>query len=152
MIKNFKFLFLTILLSLVITGCNPFASKPVIPPSPTPIPPTPTPMETQLPESERPIVTLTPDSKLQKVNIKITNLPDDVKEIDMELIYLTGDTERGQISTYYVNKAKNEVLLGTCSSGTCVYDKDISNGTLTLTYVTDGNRVLLRYPFDPKLD
>ena len=148
--RNVAKILITGSLILLLTGCGLTSAKNNKgTTSPTPIPPTPTPAETQLPEAERPVVTLTPDTKMQKVNVKITNLPKDVEEADMELVYFAGETERGQITTYYVKKAKNEILLGTCSSGTCSYDKDISNGSLTLTYTTKGKDVLLRYPFNP---
>lgn len=138
-----------VLTSVMLVGCGKksnIVSTPAARPTQAP---TPTPAETQLPESERPVVTMKPDVKMQTVNLKITNLPDDVKDVDYELVYLSSQVEKGQIGTYYVSKAKNDITLGTCSSGKCVYDQGITTGTLTITYETNGQEVLLRYPFTP---
>ncbi len=139
---------LVMIFSLTLVSCR----RNQAPAEPTPRPtqgPTPTPAETQLPEGERPIVEMTPDAKVQKVSLKITNLPDDVKDVDYELTYFSAGIEKGSIGTYYVNRARNEITLGSCSSGVCNYDQDITHGTLQITYVTNGQKILLRYPFTP---
>ncbi len=136
-----------LLVSVMLVGCG---KKTQEAPTPTPRPtvaPTPTPAETMIPEAERPIVKLTADAKKQKVVLVITNLPKDVKDVDYELVYLSEGSEKGSIGTYYVDKKKKEIVLGSCSSGVCNYDKDIAGGTLTIMYKTNGNDVLLRYPY-----
>ncbi len=136
-----------LLLSTVLVGCGKKTAE-VATPSPRPtVAPTPTPAETPLPEGERPVVKLSADAKKQKVTLVITNLPKDVKDVDYELVYLSEGSEKGSIGTYYVDKKKKEIVLGSCSSGVCNYDKDIAGGTLTIMYTTESKDILLRYPY-----
>ena len=133
--------------AFLLSGCSWF-KKPVTSDQQqvTQLSPTPTPPETQLPPGERPIITMKPDAKIQNIELKITNLPADVTTVDYELVYDTGDLQRGVIGTYYVTKGKATILLGSCSSGTCKYDKNVANGQLTIKYKTNGQRILLREP------
>ena len=107
---------------------------------------TPTPAETQLPPDQRPVITMKPDAKIQNVELTITKLPSDVATVDYELVYNAGDLQRGVIGTYTVSKGKATLLLGSCSSGVCKYDKNVSGGQLTIKYRTNGQRILLREP------
>jgi hypothetical protein len=112
--------------------------------TPTPAAPTPTPPETQLPPGERPIITLTPNEDATEVMLTIENLPESVKTVDYELVYLASGLERGVIGTYTVSKGEAKILLGSCSSGVCKYDKGVTGGTLTIRYAVEGKKILLR--------
>lgn len=130
---------------LLLSGCslNPAPATP----TPTPIPqPTPTPPETQLPPEERPIITLTPNKAVTEVTLTIKNLPATVTTVDYELVYTSAGLQRGVIGTYTVSKGKATLLLGSCSSGVCKYDKDITGGMLTIKYRVNGQLILLREP------
>lgn len=91
----------------------------------------------QLTESERPEVTLTarPDGK--ELTLKIENLKN-IKTVEYELTYLTEGVQRGVIGTVQVEVGENsltrDLLLGTCSRGVCRYDKNVTGGTLTVTF------------------
>jgi len=106
--------------------------------------PTPTPPETQLPPGERPIIRLTPNSQMTEVEIEITKLPDDVNTIDYELAYKTQGLNQGFIGIYKVSDGPVTRTLGSCSSGVCKYDKDITDMVLTIKYRSKGQRILLR--------
>jgi hypothetical protein len=125
------------------SGCLPKKT----PPTPPPAAPTPTPPETQLPSEERPIITITPNEDVTEATLTITNLPESVKTVSYELVYTSAGLERGVIGTYTVSKGEATLLLGSCSSGVCKYDKDITGGTLTIRYRVDGQKILLREPF-----
>lgn len=86
-------------------------------------------------------LSLKPDKKA--IIMKIAKL-DGIKSIDYELDYNalvtdegeTNDVPRGVLSTIDVNpddsELEKEILLGTCSSGTCKYDKVTSDIKLIL--------------------
>jgi len=126
----------------LLTGCGK-EKEPESPPSPSP---TPTPAETQLSPEDRPVINLKPDTKVHNVLLTIGNLPETVKTVDYELVYTSKGLQRGVIGTYFVSKGKANLLLGSCSSGVCKYDKEISDGQLTIKYRVDGQRILLREP------
>ena len=106
--------------------------------------PTPTPPETQLPPGERPDIRLTPNEQMTEVEIEITNLADDVTSIDYELAYKTQGLNQGFIGVYKVGDGPVSRTLGSCSSGVCKYDKDITEMVLTIKYRSKGQRILLR--------
>lgn len=106
--------------------------------------PTPTPAETQLSPEERPIIRLTPNTQMTEVEIEITKLPDDVTTIDYELAYRTKGLNQGFIGTYTVGDGPVIRTLGTCSSGVCRYDADVTDLVLTIKYKSKGQRILLR--------
>lgn len=91
----------------------------------------------QLPEDDRPVVSLTsrPDGK--ELILTIENIQN-IRIIEYELVYLTGDVQRGVIGSISVSGGEDEVsrdlLLGTCSRGVCRYDENVTGGTLTITF------------------
>lgn len=143
-----KYFSVVVLSAFLLSGCFSKGTKPK-PVAQAPIPtkiPTPTPQETQLNPEERPDISLLPDDDLHNVQLKITKLPADVTTVDYELVYVSDDLPRGVIGTYSVSKGVANLLLGSCSSGICKYDKNITDGQLTIKYRTNGKRVLLREP------
>lgn len=140
-----KFILPILILSAVLlSGCSWFNKQPVKDNNEQVVQPTPTPPETQLPPEERPVITMTPDEKVQNIKLEITNLPEDVKTVDYELVYTSEGLQRGVLGTYTVSKGEAILLLGSCSSGVCKYDKDVTGGQLTIKYKSGGERILLR--------
>ncbi len=106
-------------------------------------------------------LTLQLSSDKRNVNMKITKL-EGIKSIEYELDYTaivteegeTNEVPRGVLSTIDVNgdsEIDKDVLLGTCSSGTCKYDKVTSDIKLILklTYENgDVASVETSIPFD----
>jgi len=129
----------------VMTGCRKKNQESEVRPTPTA---TPTPEETQLAPELRPRVELEAIKVAKEYYLVIGNLPDDVASVDFELTYLSGTAEKGSLGTYYVDEGKEKILLGSCSSGVCNYDPDVSKGMLTLEYETGGEDILLRYELD----
>lgn len=91
----------------------------------------------KLPESERPVVSLTsrPDGK--ELTLKIENIKN-IKTIEYELVYLTEGVQRGVIGSVALKEEEESVnrdlLLGTCSRNVCRYDENVTGGTLTITF------------------
>jgi hypothetical protein len=76
-------------------------------------------------------------------------LPSDVKNVGFELVYQTNGVDRGVIGTYRISKGTEKILLGIESSGVFKFDDNVTGGMLTINYTTNGEKVLLRYPFTP---
>lgn len=60
-----------------------------------------------------------------------------VESISYELAYQSVGIDRGVMGDIHSEKGKSEyeqeILLGSCSKNICVYDKEVENGTLTLS-------------------
>lgn len=71
--------------------------------------------------------------------LRISNIPQGVESIDYEISYLTGDgLPRGVVGTIKIAQEKeiirDDIVLGTCSSGSCVYDKGVREVDLSLKF------------------
>lgn len=150
--KNFLFVAMVCVLSLTLTGCSWFKKKQVADamPSPTRAMATPTPAETPLPPEERPVVDMQVDKQVRRMNFTITNLPEDVDTVEFTVTYQTKGLERGGLGMYEVGK-KKEFVFGSASSGVYKYDENVTDIVMTITYKTEGKKVLLRYPYEPSM-
>jgi hypothetical protein len=133
---------------LVLTGCTHKKDQPANDTAkPTAIP-TPTPPETQLPPEERPVVDMRTDQQVRRLFFTIDNLPEDVTKVEYIVTYKTNDLERGGFGIYdNGQKAEEEYLFGSESSGIFKYDENISQILLTIEYRSQGQKILLRYPY-----
>lgn len=79
--------------------------------------------------------------------LSIKGIPADVESIEYELTYVTGvGLPRGVLGKIRLSGEKNvtrdDIVLGTCSSGKCVYDTGVASVDLSLKFNTaDGSRV-----------
>jgi len=85
---------------------------------------------------DRPNITLTarPDGK--ELILTVENIKN-FRVVEYELTYLSEDIQRGVIGSVNVEDKDSftrKLLLGTCSRGVCRYDKNVSGGTLTVTF------------------
>lgn len=79
--------------------------------------------------------------------LSIKGIPADVESIEYELTYVTGaGLPRGVLGKIRLSGEKNvtrdDIVLGTCSSGKCVYDTGVASVDLSLKFNTArGSRV-----------
>ena len=79
--------------------------------------------------------------------LSIKGIPSDVESIEYELTYITGaGLPRGVLGKIRLSGEKNvtrdDIVLGTCSSGKCVYDTGVTSVDLSLKFNTaSGSRV-----------
>jgi len=113
--------------------------------------------ELVLTDDQKPYVSLIPQSDGHRLNLKISNIPSSVTEIEYDLIYTAKDEnieiEKGVGGTAKIEgtSIERELLLGTesCTSG-CKYkyDEGITGGTLSLSFITtDGQSASYEAPF-----
>ncbi|MFS8158738.1 MAG: hypothetical protein ACMG6E_00735 [Candidatus Roizmanbacteria bacterium] len=85
------------------------------------------------------------DKLKQNITITASNLPTDVKTIDYEVTYTGKDSiQKGAIGILDIKgtTASSKVTLGTCSSGTCVYDNGGDSVKVNLKFTgSKGTRV-----------
>ena len=94
---------------------------------------------TDVPLEEQPFLVLNPIGGGQKIEMEISNFGQ-VESVEYELTYLSEGFSRGAIGSVKIDSEKvieKELLLGSCSSGTCKYDKDVEGGSLTLRIKDD---------------
>jgi len=86
---------------------------------------------------ERPHVSLTPRSDGREFTLAIENIKN-AATVEYELVYLSEGLSRGVIGDVKVasdqTKLSRKLLLGTCSKNVCKYDKNITEGALTLRF------------------
>ena len=85
------------------------------------------------------IVELTPTSGKNAVVLKIKNIPQDIENIEYEMTYNTADDltkgVNGKINLKNESEiTHDDIVLGTCSSGNCVYDKGVKEINLSLKF------------------
>lgn len=84
-----------------------------------------------------PNVTITPDRNRQFVNINFTDLTN-VSRLNYTLVYDTNRGQRGLAGGVKyksrVRKSSRRQILGTCSSGRCVYHQGIKNLSVEATF------------------
>lgn len=126
---------LLVLIILVVMGAAAFKSltKPQIAeevPTPTVVLPT---------VSEKIKVDLTAKNDNKIVDLKISGVSSDIDTIEYELTYMTGaGLPRGVLGKITVDGkstvSRNDVDLGTCSRGRCVYDTGVTEVSLSLKF------------------
>jgi len=84
-------------------------------------------------------VDLTANAANTAVTLKINGIPSGIESIEYELTYLTeGSLPRGVLGKIPMagetEVVRDDVVLGTCSSGKCVYDKGVTSIDLTLKF------------------
>lgn len=89
--------------------------------------------------SENIKVSLTAKNGNKVVDLSITGIPPDIDTIDYELTYTTGaGLPRGVLGKISVNGqssvTRNDIDLGTCSRGKCVYDVGVTSIDLALKF------------------
>lgn len=102
-----------------------------------------------LPTPTTALPTITDDIKVdltfrqnnQIATLKIRGLTPDMESVEYELTYLTGaGLPRGVLGKISLKGEKevmrDDIVLGTCSSGKCVYDTGVSNVDLALKFNT----------------
>jgi len=113
--------------------------------------------ELVLSDEEKPYISLSPQADGHRLDLKITNIPSSISEVEYDLIYTAEDEnleiEKGVGGTAKIEgvSIERELLLGTesCTNG-CKYkyDEGITGGTLTLNFITnDGKSALYEAPF-----
>lgn len=94
---------------------------------------------------EETIPTISPDVLIsltsidkKEVILTIENIPSGTQIIDYELSYLTGDNlPKGVIGSIEItnqSKVQRKITLGTCSSGSCVYDQGVEKIEVNLKF------------------
>ena len=83
------------------------------------------------------VVLLTPKNSNREVMLKISGLESDVASVEYELTYLTGAVlPRGVLGKITplgkTEITRDDIVLGTCSSGKCVYDQGVTKIDLSL--------------------
>ena len=84
-------------------------------------------------------VDLTTKNSNTAVVLKISGMTDDIESVEYELTYLTGSSlprgVLGKISTQKKSEiVRDDIVLGTCSSGKCVYDTGVKSIDLSLKF------------------
>ena len=84
-------------------------------------------------------VELTSQDNNRVVVLRISGIPGDMESIEYELTYLTGNNlPRGVLGKIMVEGKseleRKDIVLGTCSSGKCVYDIGVESIDLSLKF------------------
>lgn len=104
--------------------------------------------------SESVNVSLTAKNNNRTVVLKISNIPENTEIIEYELTYQTDSSlPRGVLGKITVAGDKeitrDDIVLGTCSSGKCVYDTGVKNVDLSLKFTSlDGQVSVFRNTYD----
>lgn len=96
------------------------------------------PKQEQFPKVESSVsVGVASDKKKQRVTLSVENVPTDVTMVEYELTYTAkGGIKKGAVGELELSGTTGEAKadLGTCSSGTCVYDNEGSSVALVLKF------------------
>lgn len=88
----------------------------------------------------------------REVLLSIDGIPDGTAEIEYELSYLAkGDLPKGVIGTIKMNSKNSierQITLGTCSSGTCIYDEGVQSVKVSLKFNGDYGSKIFEKEFD----
>lgn len=97
-------------------------------------------------------VSLEASKGAKEVVLSISGIPDGTEEIEYELSYLArGDLPKGVIGTIKVtgrDSIERKITLGTCSSGTCVYDEGVESVKVSLKFNGDYGSKIFEKDFD----
>lgn len=100
-------------------------------------------------------VSLTPNNYNREVVMEVKGIPINTGTIEYELSYFAkGDLPKGAIGNIDLEDEKDktmikrEITLGTCSSGTCVYDEGVTSVKVTLKFNGDYGARLFEKEFE----
>lgn len=139
---NKKYIIITLLIFLIlIIGAVLFIKQKLAPVNDENTQALPTPTVALPTVSDKTKVDLTATQNKQSVVLKITGIDSDVDSIEYELTYTTGaGIPRGVLGKIKISGEKeitrSDIVLGTCSSGKCVYDTGVSQVDLSLKFNT----------------
>jgi hypothetical protein len=99
--------------------------------------PTPTVALPTVPDSVS--VSLTPKNGNKAIKLSVSGLNADIETVEYEITYTTGaGLPRGVLGKITTNGqsqiSRDDIVLGTCSSGKCVYDSGVNSVELTLKF------------------
>lgn len=86
------------------------------------------------------MVDLTPRADGRAVTLKISKIPSDINAVEYELSYSTEVGIKGaggKVDLKGKTELERELLFGTCSKSACTYDKNVTEGTLTLKFYSN---------------
>jgi len=149
-----KKIFIIIVVIIIITGGG-LIVKLISPAKEKIVEVTPTPSIALPTVSESISVQLKPKSDNKIVSLTISGLKPDIESIEYELTYLTGTgLPRGVLGKINLKGEKeirrDDIVLGTCSSGKCVYDTGVTSVDLSLKFnLSTGTSEVFQktYPF-----
>jgi hypothetical protein len=133
-----------LLVGLSIVGILIFVVMKILAPAEKPVTedtvPTPTEALPTVPDSVK--VSLTAKNDNHVVLLGVVGLPDGTQSVEYELTYTTAaGLPRGVLGKIAVNGQsqvkRDDITLGTCSSGKCVFDQGVSAVSLTLKINSD---------------
>ena len=99
-----------------------------------------------VPEEDKPVVEIKVLKPGQEVGLSVTKFPPGVEKLSYELVYLSQGRERGVVGSYKQGDQIKRLKFGSCSSGVCVYDKDVTDARLIIKFNYQGQPVSLEYP------
>lgn len=145
-----------VVISLITTGLIIFLIKTQITPSPKKSEEVPTPTIAYPTITDDIKITLSAKNNNRIVILKIDGLSPDFESVDYELTYLTGaGLPRGVLGNIVLQGEKeiirDDIVLGTCSSGNCVYDTGVSKVDLSLKFNSEEKSYIFNksYPLEP---
>lgn len=134
-----------VLIVLLLGGGIVWVRQATLPAAETEVLPTPTVALPTISDDVEVDLTIRKDRPAAILSIK--GIPSDVESIEYELTYITGaGLPRGVLGKIRLSGEKNvtrdDIVLGTCSSGKCVYDTGVTSVDLSLKFNTaSGSRV-----------
>ncbi|MAG59694.1 hypothetical protein CMO96_02815 [Candidatus Woesebacteria bacterium] len=106
----------------------------------------------ELPMEDRPFVSLTPTSDGHEFSLSVSGIPRGLESLEYELVYKvsSGITQGvpGSVKLKGKRSITRDLLLGTCSSGKCRYDKGVKDGTFTLRLRDDDGKLVAKFETD----
>lgn len=99
---------------------------------------------------EKPYITLTPTVDGHRIILNLTRLPKEAKSVDYELVYTVENGKTQAVVGSFKNlenmqKLEKELLLGSCSSGKCRYDKGVEKGELVVALRNEDGSLLAKF-------
>lgn len=87
----------------------------------------------------------------KEVTLDINSIPEGTLDIEYELSYITGkNVPKGVLGTIDVSgksSVERKITLGTCSSGTCVYDEGVTSIKVSLKFNNDSGSKIFEKEF-----
>lgn len=98
-------------------------------------------------------VDLTATRDKHAIILKISNIPQGIESIEYELTYITAsDLPRGVLGKITLQGeseiVRDDIVLGTCSSGKCVYDEGVTTVDLSLKFNSPGGAKVFHKSYD----
>lgn len=95
--------------------------------------------------SERPYITVEPNSDGRNLTIRVAALKKEATEVDYELEYKSGSLQQGVFGTLMLDSlpASTQQLMGSCSAGgSCTYHEDVTQGSIVTRFIGSENYAL----------